>query len=67
MVELSDQVDAFRQQTAKHLLHLGDQRVQIERFGLDRLFPAECQELLGQFSGAPAGSADLLDSPPDIA
>ena len=53
--------DVLAQGAAQQALHVGDDRVEIERLGPDGFLAAEGQKLAGELARAPAGPADLLD------
>jgi len=42
------QFDVFRKQASEHLIKVAQQLVKVEYLRLNLLFPAKCQELLGQ-------------------
>ena len=62
-VQRSLQFDIFTQQAQQQLLHVVDDRVQVEHLGLEHLAAAERQQLPGKGSGALGGSAISSTSP----
>ena len=62
-IKIGDQVDIFVDQAPQHFLQFVHHGVQIQNPGGQDLLTAECEELAGQRSGAPPGSADFLCLP----
>jgi len=60
-IEHGDQLNVLANETLKHLVHVGDQGIEIQHLGLKYLLAAEGQKLTGQ-RGSPVGSLlDLFD------
>jgi len=53
------EVNALRDQAAQHLVHLGNDGVEVEHLRLQRLFAAERKQLPGQRGGAVSGLRDF--------
>ena len=57
--ESRDHLDILPNHTLQHLLHAGDQHVEIEWFGFDDLLAAEREQLFRQAGGLSGSLADL--------
>ena len=59
--EDGDDLDVLADQAAQHLVHLADDVVQLQDPRLEKLLPAEREQLAGQRAGSVGRLGDLLD------
>ena len=59
--EDGDDLDVLADQAAQHLVHFAEDVVQLKNSGLEKLLPAEREQLAGQRAGSVGRLGDLLD------
>ncbi len=67
MMEMADDRDVVAEEPEERALEIGDEAVDLENGGLERLAAAEGEQLIREGRGAPGGIADLFDLFCDLA